>query len=62
MENGPTFHIQEKLLTKAMGLIWEDEKGLSDKTKGVLGQFMKNSIYRITYHAHTLNKGSLHIQ
>ena len=45
-----------------MGLIWEDEKGLSDKTKGVLGQFMKNSIYRITYHAHTLNKGSLHIQ
>ena len=62
VDNGPTFHIQEKLLTKAMGLVWENEIGLSDKTRGVLGQFMKHSVYRITYHAHTLNKASLHIQ
>ena len=62
IENGPVFHVQEKLLTRAMGLVWENESGLSEKTKGVLGQFMKHSIYRITYHQHTLNKGTFHIQ
>ena len=62
IQNGPVFHVQEKLLTRAMGLVWENELGLSDKTRGVLGQFMKHAIYRITYHQHTLNKGTLHIQ
>ena len=62
IKNGPVFHVQEKLLTRAMGLVWENELGLSDKTRGVLGQFMKHAIYRITYHQHTLNKGTLHIQ
>lgn len=45
-----------------MGLVWDDESGLSDKTKGILGQFMKHTLYHITYHKHTLNKGTLHIQ
>lgn len=59
--DGPIFHVQEKLLTRAMGLVWDDESGLSDKTKGILGQFMKHTLYHITYHKHTLNKGTLHI-
>ena len=56
IQNGPEFHVQEKLLTKAMGLIWENEVGLSDKTRGVLGQFMKHSVY----HKVRVKWGALH--
>ena len=62
LEDGPVFHIQEKMLTRAMGLVWDNTTGLSSKTKGILGQFMHRAIYRITYHEHTLNMGTLHIK
>jgi hypothetical protein len=53
INNGPHFLIKEKAFRETISFGIQSARGLSDKTRGVLGQFVHNNAYTIKQHSET---------
>jgi len=46
--DGPSFVIKDKIVRKTLSFVVTDTTGLSEKCKGIIGQFVKPNAYQIT--------------
>ncbi|CAG5083252.1 Oidioi.mRNA.OKI2018_I69.PAR.g10324.t1.cds [Oikopleura dioica] len=53
INNGPHFLIKEKAFRETISFGIQSSQGLSEKTRGVLGQFVHNNAYTIKQHSET---------